>query len=52
MAPILPAQALTNEGVRTKRSTLFDKGSLYKLIGNRVYLGASRPQRRRASWRA
>jgi DNA invertase Pin-like site-specific DNA recombinase len=35
----LLAKALANEGVRTKRGTLFDKGSLYKLIGNRVYLG-------------
>lgn len=35
----LLAKALASEGVRTKRGTLFDKGSLYKLIGNRVYLG-------------
>jgi hypothetical protein len=35
----LLATALAEEGVRTKRGTLFDKGSLYKLIGNRVYLG-------------
>jgi hypothetical protein len=35
----LLAKALADEGVRTKRGTLFDKGSLYKLIGNRVYLG-------------
>jgi DNA invertase Pin-like site-specific DNA recombinase len=35
----LLAKALAEEGVRTKRGTLFDKGSLYKLIGNRVYLG-------------
>jgi hypothetical protein len=34
----LLAKALADEGVRTKRGTLFDKGSLYKLIGNRVYL--------------
>jgi site-specific DNA recombinase len=35
----LVAKALAEEGLRTKRGTLFDKGSLYKLIGNRVYLG-------------
>jgi DNA invertase Pin-like site-specific DNA recombinase len=35
----LLAKALAGEGVRTKRATLFDKGSLYKLLGNRVYLG-------------
>jgi DNA invertase Pin-like site-specific DNA recombinase len=35
----LLAKALADEGVRTKRGTLFDKGSIYKLIGNRVYLG-------------
>ena len=35
----LLAKALADEGVRTKRGTLFDKGSLYKLLGNRVYLG-------------
>jgi site-specific DNA recombinase len=35
----LLAQAVASEGVRTKRGTLFDKGSLYKLIGNRVYIG-------------
>jgi site-specific DNA recombinase len=35
----LLAKALAAETVRTKRGTLFDKGSLYKLIGNRVYLG-------------
>jgi DNA invertase Pin-like site-specific DNA recombinase len=35
----LLAKALAEEGVRTKRGTLFDKSSLYKLIGNRVYIG-------------
>lgn len=33
------AKALAAEGVRNKRGKLVDKGFLYKLINNRVYLG-------------
>ena len=33
------ARALAAEGVRTRRGRLVDKGFLYKLINNRVYIG-------------
>ena len=33
------AKALVAEGVRNKRGKLIDKGFLYKLLNNRVYLG-------------
>ena len=33
------ARALVAEGVRTRRGRLVDKGFLYKLLGNRVYIG-------------
>ena len=33
------ARTLAAEGVRTRRSRLVDKGFLYKLINNRVYIG-------------
>jgi len=33
------AKALAADGVRNKRGKLIDKGFLYKLLGNRVYLG-------------
>ncbi len=33
------ARALAAEGVRTRRGRLVDKGFLYKLISNRVYIG-------------
>ncbi|APH70598.1 recombinase family protein [Aquibium oceanicum] len=33
------ARALAAEGVRTRRGRLIDKGFLYKLINNRVYIG-------------
>ena len=33
------ANALVEEGVRTKRGKPFDKGYLYKLLRNRVYVG-------------
>jgi site-specific DNA recombinase len=33
------ARSLVAEGVTTKRGKLIDKGSLYKLLGNRVYVG-------------
>jgi site-specific DNA recombinase len=33
------AKALIAEGVRTKRGRPIDKGFLYKLLNNRVYLG-------------
>ncbi len=33
------ARALISEGVRTRRGKLIDKGFLYKLLNNRVYVG-------------
>ncbi len=33
------ARALVTEGVRTRRGRLVDKGFLYKLLANRVYIG-------------
>lgn len=33
------ARALAAEGVRTRRGKLIDKGFLYKLLNNRVYIG-------------
>ena len=33
------ARALATEGVRTRRGRLVDKGFLYKLLNNRVYIG-------------
>jgi site-specific DNA recombinase len=33
------ARELREEGIRTKRGKLFDKGALYHLLHNRVYLG-------------
>ena len=33
------ARTLASEGVTTKRSKLIDKGYLYKLLNNRVYIG-------------
>ena len=33
------ARALVTEGVRTRRGRLVDKGLLYKLLANRVYIG-------------
>ena len=33
------ARALTAEGVRTRKERLIDKGFLYKLLNNRVYVG-------------
>jgi DNA invertase Pin-like site-specific DNA recombinase len=33
------AKTLAAEGVRTRRSKLIDKGYLYKLLNNRVYIG-------------
>lgn len=33
------ARTLTTEGVTTKRGRLIDKGDLYKLLNNRVYVG-------------
>jgi hypothetical protein len=37
-APVL-AKTLAAEGVRTRRSKLIDKGYLYKILNNRVYIG-------------
>ena len=33
------ARALISEGVRTRRGKLIDKGFLYKLLNNRIYIG-------------
>ncbi len=33
------ARALASEGVRTRKGRLIDKGFLYKLLNNRVYIG-------------
>jgi site-specific DNA recombinase len=33
------ARAIAAEGVRSRRGNRLDKGSLYKLLGNRVYIG-------------
>ena len=33
------ARALVTEGVRSRRGRLVDKGFLYKLLANRVYIG-------------
>ncbi|WP_186395529.1 recombinase family protein [Stappia sp. TSB10GB4] len=35
------ARALAAEGVRTRRGRLVDKGFLYKLLNNRVYIGGA-----------
>ena len=33
------ARALISESVRTRRGKLIDKGFLYKLLSNRIYIG-------------